>query len=352
MSLDPYKVLGVDKSAGPEDVKKAYRKLAVQYHPDKNPGDKKAEEKFKELSEAYDILSDPAKKSAYDTMGSETFYRQGTDGRGYTAPDLDATVLNFKDILRNFGVALDFGFANEDGGGGGDFDFMGKQRPRGRSFRGEPPPRPLKGQDLEYHIRLSLRDAALGTKVTVSVDVPVACPKCGGSGVVTSGSGLRSCPDCGGERQVTRPQELSAKIPAGAVDGQRHRLAGKGGPGEHGGPAGDLFLVVRVDHDPDFRRVKNDLFTEKRISLYTAVLGGQAEVKSLTGRSSIKVPPGTQNGGRVRLKGKGVSPAGGKEGDLIVTFKVMLPVMLTDEARDLFARLSELAPVEGLDSGD
>ncbi|MDR1080596.1 MAG: J domain-containing protein [Deltaproteobacteria bacterium] len=347
MSLDPYKVLGVDKASSADDVKKAYRKLAVQYHPDKNPGDKVAEEKFKEVSEAYDILSDPAKKQAYDTMGSETFYSHGTDGRGYSGPDPSSINLDLDELIRNM-LGKDFG----GGGGSGGFEFFGKSRSRGRSSREEWAPRPSRGEDIEYMLGLSFRDAALGTKVTLSLDVPRTCPKCGGAGVLAAGGGMRACPECGGKRQVKIPRELSATIPPGAVDSQRLRLKGNGSPGENGGPAGDLYLVVKVEPDPDFTRVKNDLLLEKRISLYTAVLGGQTEVRTLSGRSSLKVPPGTQNGGRVRLKGMGVASHKGKAGDLIVTFKVMLPVKLDAEARGLFERLSSLAPVDGPEPGD
>jgi molecular chaperone DnaJ len=344
MSLDPYKVLGVDKSIGPEDLKKAYRKLALQYHPDKNPGDKAAEEKFKEVSEAYDILSDPAKRSAYDSMGQEKFYTQGTDGRGYTRPDFSSFNMDIDDLLKTF---MGEGF----GGGQGGFDVFGKAGGRGRGSRQEGRSyRPARGQDLEYSLRLGFRDAASGLKVTVSVDVPRPCPKCGGQGILAAGAGMRSCPDCGGQGRVKTPQDLTATIPAGAEDGQRLRLKGKGGPGEHGGQPGDLLLVVKVDPDPDFKRSGNDLLLEKRISLYTAALGGQTEVRTLTGRSSLMVPPGTQNGGRVRLKGKGIAPPKGKAGDLIVTFKVMLPGKLDGEARELMERLSELAPAEGLDA--
>ncbi|MDR3153974.1 MAG: J domain-containing protein [Deltaproteobacteria bacterium] len=344
MSLDPYAVLGVDKSAGAEDVKKAYRKLALKYHPDKNPGDKRAEEKFKEVSEAYDILSDPAKKSAYDSMGSERFYTHGTDGSGYSGPDFSSLNIDLEELLKSFMGGKGFG-------GSGGFDFQTKTRSRSRSGRGSwSSPRPVKGQDYDYTLRLGFREAALGTKVSLSIDVPKPCAQCGGTGVTSAGGGMRSCPACGGQGQVKSANELSATVPAGTVDGQKLRLAGKGGPGENGGPAGDLFLIVRVDPDPDFKRVRNDLHLDKRISLYTAVLGGQTEVKTLTGRSSLKVPPGTQNGGRVRLKGMGIAPAKAKAGDLIVTFKVVLPGKLEGEGKELLERLSRIAPIEGLDS--
>jgi DnaJ-class molecular chaperone len=362
MSLDPYKALDVEKSAKAEDIKKAYRKLALKYHPDRNPGDKAAEERFKEISEAYDILSDPAKRSAYDTMVSESFYRQGTDGRGYTAPDFSSMNVDLDDLLNSIlgggarGGRSRGGSSSSGAGDGGFFDeLFGKPRGRGKAGRSSSwgQGRPSRGQDLDYNLRMSFRDAAAGSKATISIDLPKECPSCHGSGMLTVGAGgIRGCPECGGKGSVTAPKELSVVIPSGAVDGQRLRIKGNGAPGADGGPPGDLYLVVKVDQDPDFRRSGNDLLLEKRISLYTAVLGGQTEVKTLTGRSSLKVPPGTQNGGRVRLKGKGVAPAKGKAGDLIVTFKVMLPGKLEGEARELMERLAALAPVEGQDSED
>jgi DnaJ-class molecular chaperone len=343
MSLDPYKALGVDKSAGPDEIKSAYRKLAVKYHPDKNPGDKKAEEKFKELSEAYDILSDPKKKQAFDNMGSETFYRQGPDGGGYKAPDFSNGVPpEFQDIF-SFFENISFGGTSFGGNPFGTSSKKGSSSSSSKS-RGWGA---KKGDDLEYTLPVSFKDAALGTKVTLNIDIPKTCPHCNGQGILASGSGgLRNCPECGGQGTIMGSKEFSTSVPAGAEDNLKLRVKGSGAPGEGGGPPGDLYLVVKVRPDPDFRRVKNDLYVDKKISLYMALSGGNVEVKDLTGRSSFKVPPGTQNGAKLRLKGKGVHPAKGKAGDMIVTFKVILPTKINDEAKELIEKLKELAPVD------
>jgi DnaJ-class molecular chaperone len=347
MSLDPYKTLGVDKKASADEIKSAYRKLAVKYHPDKNPGDKKAEEKFKELSEAFDILSDPKKKQAYDSMGSETFYRQGTDGGGYKPPDFTSGMPpEWEDILNNLFGNISFGKRGGFGGGGfeGSFGGGGKRGSGGAKAKGFGAKR---GENLEYTLPVSFKDAALGTKVTVNLDLPKSCPSCGGQGIkVSDDGGLRACPDCKGQGTVMVPREFTTTVPAGTEDGGKLRVKGFGAPGEPGGPAGDLFLVIKVKPDPDFKRVKNDLYVDKKISLYAALTGGNVEVRDLTGRSSFKIKPGTQNGTKMRLKGKGVHPLKGKAGDMIVTFRVVLPTDISDEAMELVKKLESLAPVE------
>ncbi|MDR2460518.1 MAG: hypothetical protein LBE38_07030 [Deltaproteobacteria bacterium] len=204
-----------------------------------------------------------------------------------------------------------------------------------------------KGDDIDYTLNLSFKDAALGTKITLNIDIPKTCALCNGTGVIaSSGGGVRGCPDCHGHGVVMGTKELSTTIPAGAEDGQKLRLKGNGAPGEGGGPPGDLFLIVKVQPDPDFRRVKNDLYVDRKISLYTAMLGGQVEVRTLSGRSNLKVPAGTQNGAKFRIKGKGIAPAKGKVGDMFVTFKVVLPIKLDDKARELVGELSKEAPVD------
>jgi molecular chaperone DnaJ len=347
MSLDPYKTLGIDKKASGDEIKSAYRKLAVQYHPDKNPGDKKAEEKFKELSEAYDILSDPKKKQAYDSMGSETFYRQGTDGGGYKPPDFSAGMPpEWEDIINSLFGNISFG---KGGGFGGDpFDInFGSGRKKGKSGGKAKNFGSKRGENLEYTLPVTFKDAALGTKVTVTLDLPKSCSSCGGQGLsVSGGGGVQECPDCGGQGTVLVPREFTTTVPAGTEDGGRLRIKGFGAPGELGGPPGDLILVIKVNPDPDFKRVKNDLCLEKKISVYTALTGGNVEVRDLTGRSSFKIKPGTQNGTKMRLKGKGVHPAKGKAGDMIVTFRVVLPTDISAEAMELVKKLETLAPVE------
>jgi DnaJ-class molecular chaperone len=332
MSLDPYKTLSVDKAADAETIKKAYRKLALKYHPDKNPGDKAAEERFKEVSEAYDILSDPQKRSAYDSMGGEQFYSRGTDGRGYKAPDFSQGFPQFEDLDE----ILSQIFGGSSFGAGAS---SGRKRSRRRS------PSPRKGGDVESRIQLSLRDAALGGKIKVAMEGQQACPTCLGSGAVSKGNGIRACPSCQGTGRTGRT-EIQVSIPAGATDGQRLRLKGKGRPGEFGGESGDLILVVGLAPDGVFRREGLNLCQERKVGLYTLLRGGRIEVPTLTGRTSLSVPKGTQNGAKLRLKGLGIHGAGGEQGDMIVTLKVVLPVALSEEAERELAVLEGLAPVE------
>jgi molecular chaperone DnaJ len=340
MNLDPYKTLGVDKRANPEDIKKAYRKLARKYHPDVNPGDKAAEEKFKELSMAYDILSDPAKKADYDNLGSEAFFERGAGGGSYQA-NFNFDSFRWDDL---FADLLSGGAKGRSGGsrrargfefGGGVFGGFGGARP------------PQKGADRSFELKLDFRDAVNGTQITLEIDDQDPCGRCGGQGVVANGGGVRECPDCRGRGTVGRKRTIKAKIPAGVVDGQRIRLKGKGLPGQDGGPPGDLSLVVRVAPDKEFSRDGDlDLKLEKTVSLYQALLGGQVEIPTMTGRATLKIPASTQNGARFRLKGKGVVASSKKAGDLYVTVKVVLPSSLTAEAQELVERLAELAPVD------
>ncbi|MDR2404951.1 MAG: J domain-containing protein [Deltaproteobacteria bacterium] len=328
MSLDPYKTLGVEKTADTETIKKAFRELALKYHPDKNPGDKAAEEKFKEVSEAYDILSDPEKKAAFDNMGSEQFYTRGTDGRGYQAPD-------FSHGFPDLGDLDDF--LNSIFGGS-----FGKNK-KGTSKRG---PSPRKGRDYEYPLNLNLLDAARGAKIHLAIDLPTPCQRCGGTGTIMYKNGLRGCPECGGSGTVKKKNEITVTIPAGATDGQKLRIKGKGEPGEFGGKRGDIFLVVKIAPDKVFKRDGLNLFIEKKLDLYTLLLGGKIEVPTLNGRTSVSVPKGSQNGAKLRLKGLGIHPSKEEPGDMIVTLRAVLPVKLSDEAKDAIERLRSLAPVE------
>jgi molecular chaperone DnaJ len=236
MSLDPYKTLGVEKTTDADSIKKAYRKLALKYHPDKNPGDKAAEEKFKEVSEAYDILSDPDKKAAYDNLGSEQFYTRGTDGRGYQAPDFSKGFPQYEDLEE---------FLNSIFGG----TFV-KAKKAG-SKRG---PSPRKGRDHEYPLQLNLLDAARGAKIHLALDLPTPCQRCGGTGTIMYGNGLRGCPECGGSGKIKTKNEITVTIPTGATDGQRLRVKGKGEPGDFGGQSGDIILIVNILPDKVFKR--------------------------------------------------------------------------------------------------
>jgi len=335
MSLDPYKVLGVEKNAEASSIKSAYRKLARKYHPDVNPNDKAAEEKFKEISEAYDILSDPAKKEEYDNLGREAFYERGFGGAGYQRPDFSQGGFSFEDIFGDlFG-----GGGRASGGRSGGFSFE-------RRFGGTSAA-PRRGDDVHLKVAISLREAAVGTEVKLELGVPQTCPQCQGQGIVSSGGGVRTCPTCGGRGKVNHLENLKAKIPAGIKDGQKIRLKGKGSPGENNGPAGDLLVEVNIRPDSVFSRKDRDLSTDLPVSLYTLLLGGPVEVPTLTGRATLKIPAGTQNGTKMRLKGQGM-PETNKDGpgDLYVSLKAVLPAKLNAEAKKLVNSLAEIAPVE------
>jgi len=334
MSLDPYKVLGVEKNADASAIKSAYRKLARKYHPDVNPDDKVAEDKFKEISEAYDILSDPAKKDEYDNLGREAFYERGFNGAGYQRPDFSQGGFSFEDI---FGDLFGGGAKRSSAGGRGGFAFD-------RRFGGQAAPK--KGDDANLKLAISLREAAAGTEAKLEFGVPQTCPQCQGQGIVSSGGGVRTCPTCGGRGHTNRLESLKAKIPAGIKDGQKVRLKGKGSPGENGGPSGDLLVQVSINPDPVFTRKERDLYADLPVSLYDLMLGGQVEAPTLTGRAQLKVPAGTQNGTRMRLKGQGM-PATKKEaaGDLYVAIKAVLPGKLSPEAKKIVASLAEAAPL-------
>ncbi|MDR1298260.1 MAG: J domain-containing protein [Deltaproteobacteria bacterium] len=334
MSFDPYKTLGVDNKVSPEDLKKAYRTLARKYHPDVRPGDKEAEEKFKEISQAYDILSDKEKRAAYDSQGQD-FFTGGASRGGNGGYQFDPGSFDFADILGDL-----------FGGGGGGFDFGGMGG--GRTF-GQP--RARRGDDVEQQVSVSFRDAVLGREMSIKVNAPATCPHCGGRGTLPGDGGRpKKCPACRGNGAVTTLQTIKTRVPAGFENGKKLKLKGKGGPGENGGRAGDLFLVVNVEPDPVFTRDAGlNLHEEMKLGLYDALLGATAEVETIGGKISLKIPAGTQNGARFKIKGKGVK-TGEKTGDLYVTVKVVLPTKLSPEARELLEELREKAPVaaEGL----
>ena len=333
MNFDPYEVLGVTKDASQDDIKKAYRKLARKYHPDVNPGDETAEAKFKEISEAYDIVGDATKRAEYDKLGQQAFYEQAFGGSGYQRPDFSGGV-NFEDIFGDL-----FGGGGGGGGGGGRFEF--------RSFGGGGgfQPRqsgPRRGVDLTMRLKVGFRDAVFGAEKTLDFERPQPCSACGGQGFDLSSGQPRPCAACGGRGQTGVRETLKARIPAGVDNGSRVRLAGKGQPGANGGPPGDLFLEIEVAPDPVFTRQGQDISTNLDISLFDAVQGGRVEVPTLTGRAKLTIPPGAQNGSRFRLKGQGLKNVKGKsDGDLYVTVKVLIPKDLSPEAAEQFEKFKE-----------
>ncbi|MGB9670739.1 MAG: molecular chaperone DnaJ [Halothiobacillaceae bacterium] len=350
---DLYEILGVAKNASEDELKKAYRRLAMKYHPDRNPDDKDAEAKFKEAKEAYEILSDAQKRAAYDQFGHAAFEAGmgGGAGPGYGAGFGGAS---FSDIFGDV-------FGDIFGGGGG----------RGRGTRA------YRGADLQYNLEISLEEAVAGTTVKIRVPTtepctacggsgakkgtkPKTCPTCGGTGAVRIQQGIfavqqtcptchgrgeiieEPCPACRGQGRVQTHKTLSVKIPPGVDTGDRIRLGGEGEPGEHGGPAGDLFVVIHVKPHPIFERRDADLYCEVPISFATAALGGEVEVPTLDGRARLKIPAETQSGKLFRLRGKGVAPVrGGAPGDLICKVNVETPVNLTEAQKDMLRRFDE-----------
>jgi molecular chaperone DnaJ len=350
---DYYRVLGMPRDAPAEDIKKAYRQMALKYHPDRNPGSKEAEERFKEAAEAYSVLGDPEKRSAYDRFGAEGL-------RGQSFSGFDASVFgDFEDILGNF-----FGFNLGD-------IFGGRSRGRGGARRS-------RGHDLAVEVEIGLEEAAAGLEREIKLTRaetcqacrgskrkagtrPSSCPTCGGRGQVRYQQGFftmaRTCPRCqgGGEinpspceacqgRGHTREKRtLKVRIPAGVDEGSRLRLVGEGEAGDEDMPAGDLYVVTRVRKHPFFERDGNDLVCEVPVSFTQAALGARIEIPTLEGTEIVKIPAGTQSGEIVRLKGHGVQDvAGRRKGDLFVKVLVRTPENLSKEQRALLAKLAEL----------
>ena len=348
---DYYDVLGVNKSADKEEIKKAYRKLALKHHPDKNKGDKSSEEKFKEASEAYHVLSDEKRKANYDQFGHAAFQGAGGQG-GFSNFDFSSS---FSDIFED--VFGDFGFGRQSRGG----------RSRNR------------GNDLRYDISINLNDAFIGTEKKVNYTTykkcktcsgsgakpgskPSACSYCGGQGRVRSSQGFftiqQTCPECGGEGQkITNPcgncngmgkqqsnENVAVKIPQGVDDGTRIRLAGKGEAGNKGGSNGDLYLFISVEPHNIFKRSEENLYYELPISFTDAALGSTVEVPSIDGKKTkIKIPSGTQSGKQLRLKGKGM-PVLKRNiyGDLYIRIITEVPTSLTKRQKELLIEFKTL----------
>jgi molecular chaperone DnaJ len=357
---DYYAELGVTKNAATAEIKKAYRKLARDLHPDKNPGNKQAEEKFKAVSEAYDVLSDDARRKEYDNardIMSTGAFRGVTGGGAHRG---GAGGFDFSDLLRGAG-----GSGGSADGGLGDLfgNLFGRRAGGARASRGR------RGADIETQAALSFRDAVLGTTISLRLTEQTTCPTCHGNGAapgtsprlcaVCGGSGLTSrnegsfafsepcaachgtgsiidtpCPTCHGTRTVIAPRTVHARIPAGVSDGQRIRLAGKGEPGVGAGSAGDLFVVVRVKKDPIFGRSGDNLTVTVPVTFTEAALGTTITVPTLDAPVSLKVAPGTSSGRKLRVKGKGVQRTHGQTGDLIVTVEVAVPSKLSPAARE------------------
>ncbi|MCX8068897.1 MAG: molecular chaperone DnaJ [Thermodesulfovibrionales bacterium] len=345
---DYYATLGIDRNASQEEIKKAFRQLALKYHPDRNQGNKEAEEKFKEINEAYTCLSDPDKRSHYDRFGTaEGFPNQGGFGPGATFSTI------FEDIFE---------------------DFFG-----GFSSRGN---KPTKGADLRYNLTITLEEAAFGTEKIISVpkwqncDVchgtgaepgtsPISCAQCKGSGNIRFQQGFFSvsktcpkcqgtgsiipnpCKGCKGSTKIRINKELSIKIPAGVDNNSRLRVSGEGDMGNYGGPPGDLYVMITVQEHPIFKREGMDVYSYTPISFPKAVFGGEIEVPTLNGPFKLKIPSGTSSGSEFRLKGKGIPKLGSfHRGDQIVQVYIEVPKKLNDRQKEL---LREYAKSSGED---
>jgi len=349
-----YEVLGVQRTASKEEIKKAYRKLAIQFHPDKNKGDKAAEEKFKEATEAYEVLSDDQKRQAYDQFGKAGISGNGGPGFGYKA------YTDFSDIFGDIGdIFSEFFGAGYAGGGRG----------RGGVRR---------GSDLRYNVEISLEDAAAGKEIKIEIPRQETCDDCGGSGakkgtqasvcplcqgagqvrrtqgffsVTTtcpqcSGQGrviAQPCNGCGGSGLVERKRTLNIKIPAGVESGSRLKISGEGEAGPNGGSRGDLFVVTHIKKHALFEREGNDLILEAPVPVTTAMLGGEIDVPTIDGKTvKMKIPAGTESGQIFRLKEKGMAYMGGYgKGDQHVVIQVKIPKSMSKKAKELAQELGK-----------
>jgi molecular chaperone DnaJ len=378
---DYYGTLGVKKTASSEEIRKAFRKLARKHHPDVNPGDKKAEEKFKELSEANDVLSDPKKRKIYDQVG---FYSDNIDpaaaeayARGGGFSGSASRGRGGQEVPFNF-EGFDFNdFAGGASGGGSSFRdiFSGIFGGRGGAAAAT---HPEAGSDLEYQVNVGFWQAIRGAEMRLNItrqdvcshchgsghlQTPGPCPECGGKGQVTQTSGRMkfnlACPRCGGsgharslctvchgEGVVSRNEPLTVRIKPGTRDGQRIRLAGKGNAGLHGGPAGDLYIIIRAGEHPVFRREADDIQLTVPVTPSEAALGAKIEVPTIDGRAQLKIPPGTHSGQKLRLREKGVSSATqeGLRGDQIVEITIVVPPIHDERSKEILRELARLNP--------
>jgi molecular chaperone DnaJ len=355
---DYYEVLGVSKEASDQEIKSSYRKLALKFHPDRNPGDKSAEEKFKEAAEAYAVLADADKRHLYDRFGHAGLGAAATGGAGF-----DPTVFTgFEDILGGLGDIFGFG------------DLFGGGRRRGG---------PQRGADLRYDLEISFEESARGAETSIQIPRQETCETCHGSGAAP-GSRPSTCPQCQGRGQlryqqgfftvaracgqcrgsgqvisnpcsacrgagrVQKERKLTVKIPAGIATGQRLRLSGEGESGAAGGPAGDLYVVVHVQDHSFFQRDGNDLFCEIPLNFSTLALGGDITIPTLEGHETFKIPDGTQTGTAFRLRGRGLPDVTGRggRGDLLITVKALTPKKLNREQKKLMEQIAATLPKE------
>ena len=353
---DYYEILGVTKNASADEIKKSYRKLAMQYHPDRNPGNKESEAKFKEATEAYEVLKDDQKKGAYDQYGHQAFAQGGghggQQGHGFDGFDFNDIFSNFSDIFGDFG---------------------GNRQAKKRSAA-------QRGSDIRYNLEISLEEAFRGTVEKITFTIPSSCEICKGSGsqggegssdcgtckghgkvraqqgffivertcTTCAGTGQiikNPCKTCRGEGRVKKEKTLSVKIPAGVEEGNRIRLAGEGEAGSRGGQAGDLYVYISIRKHQFFTRKGDDIHFEMPIRFTTAALGGAIEIPTIDGtKAKLQIPEGAQSGDQMRLKSKGMSVinSGGRRGDMYIKINIETPVKLSGEERELLMKLDKL----------
>lgn len=347
---DYYKTLGVSRDADEKEIKKAYRRLARKYHPDVNPGDKTAEQKFKEINEAYEVLSDPKKRAEYNRHGHAAFEQGFGAGPG---PGFEGF-----EFQRGFDFSDIFG------------DLFGRRAERA----------PSKGEDITYSMEISLEDAVFGTSPRITLNKEVSCSVCGGAGI-QPGTSPQNCPDCRGTGQITgtkgffsfsqpcprcrgtgkmnitpcrtcggsgktfKTDTISVNIPIGVEDGSKVRVAGMGGAGERGGTLGDLYIITKIRPHPFFERKGDDLYCEIPISMSESILSGKIEIPTIDGMASMVIPSGTNSGQKFRLKGKGVPHLkGGGRGDQYCTVNIAGPKVIDERTKELFRELNRLQP--------
>jgi len=382
---DYYETLGVAKNASEEDIRKAYRKLARKYHPDLNPGDKSAEDRFKNVQEAYDILSDTKKRQMYDQVG---FYSENGfpgagagGGAGRAHPNMDFSGFDFSEMFRNAQAETEArrrsGGAGGAGAGGGSFRDIFSQFFHGGGGTGQEE-EPQKGADLEYALNISFWQAIRGTQAKIDVTryeqcptchgtggadgASVTCPQCSGSGTVTQMAGnmkfnltcprcngkgrlKNACPTCHGDGRIAHSETVEVRIPAGAKTGSRLRVPGKGNAGTMGAPAGDLYITTNVEPHPLFTREGDDIHVRVPITVAEAGLGAKIEVPTIDGRTLLKIPPGTQNDQKFRLRERGVfNPRKNSRGDQIVQVTLKAPVVQDERTKELLRELAKLHP--------
>ena len=377
-----YKTLGVERGAEEDDIRKAYRKLARKYHPDLNPGDKSAEDRFKNVQEAYDVLSDSKKRSMYDQVGfySDAGFAAGGAGapgagtpRG--GPNMDFGGFDFSDLMRDAQAETD---RKRGGAGGGAFKDIFSQFFDRSPGAHEPEAAPEKGADLEYGLNISFWEAIRGTRTKIEITRyeqcavchgtggndagSIACPQCGGTGNVSQMAGnmkfnltcprcngkgriKNACPACHGDGRISHKEFVEVRIPAGAQHGSRLRVPGKGNAGTMGAPPGDLYITTNVEPHPVFRREGDNIHMEVPVTIWEAGLGTKIEVPTIDGKTLLKIPPGTQNNQKFRLRDRGVpNSRKNTKGDQIVQVVLKAPEVRDEKTKELLRELAELHP--------